>query len=407
MTRIKHAYNVLSGKSYSGYSYSGGGSSSRPDRIRLGGAMQRTIIPAMYNRIAIDCSAVSIVHARVNAEGKYLETIDSGINNCLSIRANADQPARAFRQDIYMSLFDEGVVAIVPSETTQSISNSNRWDVTKLRTGKVLEWFPSEVLVRVYDEYTGQKKDLKFPKELISIVENPLYSVMNEPNGTLQSLTRKLNQLDVINDQSGMGKLDLVFQLPYVVKTKSRREEAERRRMELEQQLSDAKLGVAWVDASEKIVQLNRSVENNIMEQVEYLTSMLYSQLGLTEGVFNGTASEAELVNYHNRTIEPVVQSVCEALTATQLTKTARSQGQRFLSFQSPFKFVTATTLAELTDKLTRNEILSSNEVRAEIGYKPSSDKKADELINKNLNISNAVTGAEVDNPRGETNETI
>jgi hypothetical protein len=336
-------------------------------------------------RLGIDVASVDMRHVKLDDEGRYLQDMPSGLNDCLTVEANIDQGARAFRQDVALTMFDKGVAAIVPVDTTTDPSTPGSWDVQSLRVGEVIAWFPRHVTVRLYDDNSGLKKDITLEKKFVAIVENPLYSVMNEPNSTLQRLIRKLNLLDAIDEQSASGKLDLIIQLPYVIKTETRRAEAEKRRKEIEVQLKGSQYGIAYADGTEKITQLNRPAENNLMGQIEYLTTMLYGQLGLTEEVLNGTANEAAMVNYYNQTLEPVLTAIKEAMHRTFLTKTARTQGQAVQFFNNPFKLITMTALAELADKLTRNEILSSNEMRGLIGFKPSTDPKANQLLNKNL----------------------
>jgi hypothetical protein len=330
-------------------------------------------------------AAVSVKHVRTDQNGSYLETIPSGLNECLTTEANVDQTGRALMQDAVMSLFDEGCVAIVPVDTTFDPTLTGGYDVNSLRTGRILEWFPAHVRVRLYDERTGNKEEIILPKKTVVIVENPLYAIMNESNSTLQRLIRKLNLLDVIDEQSGSGKLDLIFQLPYMIRSEARKEQAEIRRKAMEDQLAGSKYGIAYVDATEKITQLNRPTENNLLGQITFLTNMLFSQLGITENVFNGTANESEMINYYNRTIEPVLASIVDEMKRKFLTKTARTQFQTLMVFRDPFKLVPVGTIAEIADKFTRNEILTSNDVRAIVGYRPSTNPKANELRNKNI----------------------
>jgi hypothetical protein len=336
--------------------------------------------------LAIDISAISIQHVRLDQNERYVETINSGLNNALTLNANADQTARAFIQDVAMSMFDEGCVAIVPVDTTLDPNNSGSYDIQTLRTGKILEWFPAHVRVRLYDERTGQFKEITVPKKFTAIIENPLYAVMNEPNSTLRRLIEKLNLLDAIDQQSGSGKLDLIIQLPYVIKTPAREAQAQKRRKDIEDQLAGSKYGIAYTDGTEKVTQLNRPAENNLMGQITYLTSMLYSQLGMTESIFDGTADEKTMLNYYNRSVEPCLSAITDGMKWKFLTKTARTQYQSVKFFKDPFKLVPVNDLANIADKFTRNEILSSNEVRAVVGYKPANDPKADELRNKNIN---------------------
>ena len=387
-SRFKEAWNVFTGRDSSRKSYSYGASSSfRPDRARLSRGNERTIITSVINRIAMDCAAIDIRHVRLDEEKRYKEDIDSDLNNCLTLEANIDQAARAFRQDIYMSLLDEGCVAVVPVDTSSN-PDLGSTDIITMRTGKVIDWMPSHIRVQVYNDRRGQSEEVVVPKRTVAIVENPLYAVVNEPNSVLRRLIRKLNLLDVIDEQSGSGKLDLIIQLPYVIKSEARRQQAEARRKDIEDQLAGSKYGIAYTDGTEHITQLNRSVENNLMKQIEYLTSMLYSQLGINQEILDGSANEETMLNYYNRTIEPIVSAVVDEMKRKFLTKTARSQGQSIMSFRDPFKLVPVKELAEISDKMTRNEIMSSNEIRQTIGMKPSKDPAADELRNKNLNQS-------------------
>lgn len=358
----------------------------RPDRRRLSRGNDRSIVTALYNRIAMDVAAIDIRHVRVDENERYKEDIKSGLNECLNIEANIDQTGRAFRQDIVMSMFDEGVVAVVPVETTVNPELTNSYDIITMRTGKVTKWYPDRVEVELYNQRTGKREKVNLSKRMVAIIENPLYSVMNEPNSTLQRLIRKLNLLDAIDEQSGSGKLDLIIQLPYVVRNEMKRQQAERRRKDIEDQLANSKYGIAYTDGTEKITQLNRSVDNNIMNQIEYLTKQLYGQLGVTEEVFSNTADEKTMLNYYNRSIEPIVSAICDEFLRKFITKTARTQGQSIKFFNDPFKLTPVNQIAEIADKFTRNEILTSNEVRGIIGFKPSDDPKADELRNSNLN---------------------
>lgn len=360
--------------------------STRPDRPRFTRGNERSIANSVYNRIALDVSAIKIRHVRLDDNGRFLDEIDSGLNNCLSLEANIDQSARAFIQDVVMSMFDDGCVAIVPISTSSNPKVSSSYDIYTMRTGKIVEWYTDSVRVRIYDDIHGRKEEVILPKTIVAIVENPFYSVMNEPNSTLQRLIRKLNLLDYIDEQSGSGKLDMIVQLPYTIRGDVQRKRAEERRLDLERQLTGTKYGIAYLDATEKITQLNRPVENNLMKQIEYLTNMFYSQLGTSASVLDGTADEATMLNYQNRTIEVIVSAITGAMKRTFLSKTARSQGQSIEFFNDPFKLVPVTQLAELVDKFTRNEVASSNEFRQVIGFKPSKDPRADELRNKNLN---------------------
>ena len=390
-SRLKDAWNVFSGRdayrrTSSRGSYYGMSSAYRPDRVHLSTRNERSIITSVYNRIAVDCATIEIKHVKTDDDGRYEETVDSGLNNCLMTEANIDQTGRAFRQDIYLSLIDEGCVAITPVDTSTNPDDTSSYDILTLRVGKVLEWFPRDVRLEVYNDRTGNKEEVIVPKITVAIVENPFYAVMNEPNSVLQRLLRKLNILDAIDEQSGSGKLDLIIQLPYTIRSEARRQQAEMRRKDIEEQLSGSKYGIAYTDGTERITQLNRAVENNLMKQIEYLTSMLFSQLGLNQEILDGSAKEETMLNYQNRTIEPIVSAVVDEMKRKFLTKTARSQGQSIMSFRDPLKMVPVSQLAELSDKLTRNEIVSSNEIRQAIGMKPSKDPAADELRNKNLN---------------------
>lgn len=387
--RLQHAWNAFLNRDPTHW-YANYGSASyyRPDRIRPTMGNERSMVSSVYNRIALDVAYIDIFHARLDEDGRYTEQIQSGLNECLTLSANIDQTGKAFIQDIVMSMMDEGVVAIVPVDTTINPDVSGSFDILSMRTGKIIEWYPEHVRVELYNEKTGRKEDLILPKNTIGIVENPLYAVMNEPNSTLQRLIRKLNLLDVIDEQSGSGKLDLIIQLPYVIKTPARKQQAEERRRDIEMQLAGSKYGIAYTDGTEKITQLNRPVENNLMKQIEYLTNMLYSQLGLTQEIMNGSADEKTMLNYYNRTIEPIISAIVDEMKRKFLTKTARTRGQSIVYFRNPFKLVPVAELAEISDKLTRNEIASSNEIRQIIGWKPSDEPGADELRNKNLNQS-------------------
>lgn len=393
---LKHSWNAFvnnrSPTNYYndiGYSYS-----YRPDRVRFTRGNERSIVTSVYNRIALDVSSIDIKHVRLDENGSFISVIDSGLNNCLTLEANIDQTGRALKQDIVMSMMDEGCIAIVPVDTTVNPTETGpgAYDILSMRTGKILEWYPSHVKVRVYNDRTGNKEDIIVPKKTVAIVENPLYAVMNEPNSTMQRLIRKLNLLDFIDEQSGSGKLDLIIQLPYIIKTEARREQAEKRRKDIENQLAGSKYGIAYTDGTEKITQLNRPIENNLMKQIEYLTNMLYSQLGITQSVLDGTADEQTMLNYNNRTIEPIVSAIVDEMKRKFLSKTARSQLQSILFFRDPFKLVPVNNIAEIADKFTRNEILTSNEIRQIIGFKPSNDPKADQLINSNISQSKQTT---------------
>lgn len=385
--RLKNAWNAFMNRDPP-YEYRDIGmvSNYRPDRIRLTRGNERSMVTAIYNRIAVDCAQITIEQARLDKNGRYIESVKSGLNYCLKTEANVDQTGRALIQDIVMSMFDEGCIAIVPVDTTYNPYLTDAYDIRTLRVGKIVQWHPNHVRVRVYNERTGFYEEVTLLKSMVSIVENPLYSIMNEPNSTLQRLIRKLNLLDVIDEQSGSGKLDLIIQLPYIVKTEARRLQAEERRKNIEMQLANSKYGIAYTDSTEHITQLNRSVDNNLMNQIEYLTNMLYSQLGITKEILEGTASEQVMLNYYNRTIEPIVSAIVLEMNRKFLTKTARSQGQSIVFFRDPFKLVPINQIADVADKFTRNEIMSSNEIRQIVGMKPVDDAKADELRNKNLN---------------------
>lgn len=389
-SRLKHAWNAFMNRDPPVRSFMDIGSSYsyRPFYHRFSYGVDRTIAVAVNNRIAMDVAAITIQHVRLDENGRFDEVIDSGLNSCLNLEANMDQTGRAFLLDVTLSLLDEGYVAIVPVDTDFDPKNTGGFDIRSMRTGKILEWYPSHVRVRVYNDKTGEKEELTLPKKMVAIIENPFYAVMNEPNGTMQRLLRKLSILDVVDEQAGAGKLDLIIQLPYVIKTDARRQQAEMRRKEIENQLADSKYGIAYTDGTEKITQLNRSLENNLLKQVEYLTNLFYSQLSITQEIMNGTANDAAMTNYYNRTIEPIVSAIVDEMKRKFLTKTARSQKQSILFFRDPFKLAPIGTVAEMADKFTRNEIMSSNEFRQVIGLKPSKDPKADELMNKNLSQS-------------------
>ena len=387
-SRLKHAWNAFVNNRDPTASYRdiGPGYSYRPDRPRLTSGNERSIITSVYNRIALDVAANDIRHVKLDEDDRFSEIIDSGLNNCLALDANIDQTGRAFIQDAVMSMLDEGCVALVPIETTFNPQQTGSFDINTIRTGKVLDWYPKHVRVSVYNERSGKREEIVLPKDTIAIIENPLYAVMNEPNSTMQRLIRKLNLLDAIDEQSGSGKLDLIIQLPYVVKTEARRQQAEARRKDIEMQLAGSKYGIAYTDGTEKVTQLNRSVDNNLMKQIEYLTSMLYSQLGITQAVLEGTADEKTMLNYYSRTIEPIIAAIVDEMKRKFLTKTARTRRQSIVFFRDPFKLVPVDNIAEIADKFTRNEIMTSNEIRQKIGMKPSKDPKADKLINSNLN---------------------
>ena len=385
--RLQHAWNAFLNRDPT-YEFRDHGmiSTYKPDRVRFTRGNERSIVTSVYNRIALDVSSIDINHAKLDENGRFKEVIQSGLNECLTLNANIDQTGKAFIQDVVMSMMDEGCVAIVPVDTTTNPTITGSFDINSLRTGQIIEWRPEFVKVRLYNDKTGQKEDVLLPKKSVAIIENPLYAVINEPNSTMQRLIRKLNLLDVIDEQSGSGKLDLIIQLPYVIKSEARRQQAENRRKDIEMQLAGSKYGIAYTDGTEKITQLNRPAENNLMKQIEYLTSMLYSQLGITQSVLDGTADERTMLNYYNRTIEPIISSIIDEMKRKFLTKTARTQNQSIVYFRNPFKLVPINELAEISDKFTRNEIATSNEIRQIIGWKPSDDPGADELRNKNLN---------------------
>lgn len=386
-SRLKHAFNAFMNRDPTlDYRNIGTGYSYRPDRPRLSRGNERSIVTSIYNRIAIDASSINVNHCRVDENGRFIGTIDSALNKCLKLEANLDQTGRAFMQDVVMSMLDEGCVAVVPVETSLDPKVTSSYDIFSMRTGKILEWYPSHVKVRVYNEKTGKQEDIMCSKSTVAIIENPLYAVINEPNSTMQRLVRKLNILDAVDEQSGAGKLDLIIQLPYVIKSEARRKQAEDRRREIEDQLAGSKYGIAYADGTERITQLNRSVDNNLMKQIEYLTTMVYSQLGITQSILDGTADEQTMLNYHSRTIEPIVSAIVDEMKRKFLTKTARSQNQTITFFRDPFKLVPVNNIADIADKFTRNEVLTSNEIRQIIGMKPSDDPKADELRNSNLN---------------------
>lgn len=375
--------------------WSGASSYYRPDRPRIRVGNEQSIVNAIFNRIALDCASIKMEHVRLDENDRFLDDVDSGLNYCLTTEANLDQTGQAFMLDLVQSMLHEGAVAIVPVDTEFTPKESGAYDILTMRVGKVVEWFPKAVRVNLYDENTGKKRDVIVPKRLAAIVENPFYTIMNEPNSTLQRLIRKLNLLDVIDEQSGAGKLDLIIQLPYVVKSETRRKQAEDRRKDIEKQLSGSKYGIAYTDGTERITQLNRPVENNLLKQIEYLTSMLYSQLGITAEILNGTADEKTMLNYNNRIIEPIMSAIADEMKRKFLTKTARTQGQSILFFRDPFRLVPVSEIAEIADKMTRNEIMTSNEIRQIIAMRPSDDPSADELRNKNLSQPNAILEAQ------------
>ena len=392
-SRFKNAWNAFFNRDPTPiFDNSGNSSSYRPDRYRPTRGNERSIITAINNRIAIDVAAIPIRHVRLDEDGGYLNTIDSGLNNCLNLEANLDQTGRAFIQDAVLSMLDEGCVALVPTVTDVNPDYTDSYDIYEIRTGKITEKKKKKVKVEVYNDNSGRKQQIIRPKRKVAIIENPMYSVMNEPNSTMQRLIRKLKLLDAVDEQSSSGKLDLIIQLPYVVKTETRREQAEKRRKEIEEQLTRSKYGISYTDGTERITQLNRAVENNLLKQVEYLTSMLFSQLGITQTILDGTADEKTILNYRNRIIEPILSAIVDAMKVRFITKTARTQGQSISFFMEPFKLVPVSEIAEIADKFTRNEIMTSNEIRQIVGMKPSRAPQADELRNKNLNRSNEET---------------
>ena len=389
--RIKHSWNAFLNRDPT-YNYRDLGGPSygyRPDRMRFTRGNERSIVTSVYNRIALDAASIDIMHVQLDKDGRFESIRESALNECLTKNANIDQTGRAFIQDVVMSMLDEGCVAIVPVDTTINPNISNSYEINTVRTAKIVEWYPAHVKVNLYNDRTGRKEDLILPKKTVAIIENPLYAVINEPNSTMQRLIRKLNLLDVIDEQSGSGKLDLIIQLPYVIKTDARRQQAEQRRKDIEMQLSGSKYGIAYTDGTERITQLNRSVDNNLMKQIEYLTSMLYSQLGITQAILDGSADDKTMLNYYNRTIEPIVSSIVDEIQRKFLTKTAITQKQAIAYFRDPFRLVPVNEIAEIADKFTRNEIMTSNEIRQIVGMKPSKDPNADELRNKNLSESN------------------
>jgi len=404
MSRLKSGWNAFLAREPT-YEYSyrdiGTSFSYRPDRMRFSRGNERSIITSVYNRIALDVADINLKHCRLDSNNRYIEDIKSGLNECLNLEANIDQSGRAFIQDIVMSMLDEGAVAIVPIDTSSDPRISNSYDILSMRTGKIIGWYPAHVKVKVYNERTGQKEDILLPKRQVAIVENPLYAVINEPNSTMQRLIRKLNLLDAIDEQSGSGKLDLIIQLPYTIKSELRQQQAEKRRKDIEDQLKGP-YGIAYTDGTERITQLNRPIENNLMKQIEYLTNLLYSQLGVTQAVMDGSADEKTMLNYNNRTIEPIISAIADAMRRVFLTKTARSQGQTITFFRNPFKLVPVSDVANMADTFTRNEILTSNEFRQILGFKPSDDPKADQLVNSN--IAQPMTGEEMV-PQGEVVE--
>ena len=405
--RLQHAWNafVYNDNNYVDPQNLGGLSTFKPDRVHFSRGVERSIVTSVYNRLALDVSSIAIKHVRLDDNGRFKEEVDSGLQNCLNVEANIDQTGRAFLQDVVMSMLDEGCVAIVPVDTTIDPAKSGSYEINTMRTGKILEWYPAHVRVRVYNDRKGIHEELTLPKSSVAIIENPLYAVINEPNSTMQRLIRKLNLLDVVDEQTSSGKLDLIIQLPYVIKSEARRKQAEERRKDIEMQLSGSKYGIAYTDGTERITQLNRPAENNLMKQVEYLTSMLYGQLGLTQSIMDGSADDKTMLNYYNRTIEPILAAIVDEIKRKFLTKTARSQKQTIMYFRDPFKLTPVLDLAEIADKFTRNEIMTSNEIRQIVGMKPADDPSADELRNKNLNQSNEAIGNKKSLPSPEENQ--
>lgn len=398
---LRHSWDVFRNREPTYYNI-GSSSTYRPDRIRTFIRNEQSIVTSIYTRIALDVASINIRHCRVDENGRFKEYISSGLDNCLNLEANIDQTGRAFKQDIVESMFDEGVVAMVPVDTTIDPTVTGSYDIQTMRTGKILEWYPEHVKVQLYNQKTGHREELILPKRIVGIIENPMYSIINEPNSTMQRLIRKLTLLDRVDETTSSGKLDMIIQLPYVIKSESRRKEADKRKKDIEEQLKGP-YGIAYVDGTEKIIQLNRPVENNLMKQVEYLRNELYSQLGITQEVLNGTADEQTMLNYNSRTIEPIVSAITDEMTRKFLTKTARSQSQTIMFFRDPFRLVPVNNIAEIADKLTRNEILTSNEIRGVIGFKPSDDPKADKLINSNLNQPDGEqTDQTIENEPGE-----
>lgn len=384
-SRLKHAWNAFLNRDPPGSRYYGGGYSYRPDRMRFSRGSERTIINAIYNRIALDAASITINHVKLDENNRFDSIIDSGLNYCLNTEANADQTGRGLIQDIAMTFLEEGVAAVVPEKTNFDPRYSNSYEIYSMRVGVPVEWYPNHVRVRLFNELTGQKEEITFPKKMVALIENPFYAVMNAPNSTMQQLVRKLALLDVVDEQAGSGKLDMIIQLPYVIKSPARREQAEQRRADIEKQLSGSKYGIAYTDGTERIVQLNRSLENNILKSIEYLTNMVYSQLGVTQEILNGTADEKTMNNYMNRIIEPVVSAIADEFKRKFLTKTARTQGQSIMFFRDPFRLAPVSMIAEMADKFTRNEIMTPNEFRQVIGMKPSKDPKSDKLANRNI----------------------
>lgn len=402
-SRLKHAWNAFLNRDPPGSEYYGGGYSYRPDRMRFSRGSERTIINAINNRISLDASSIKINHVKLDENNRFDSIIDSGLNYCLTTEANADQTGRGLIQDIVMTFLEEGVAAVIPEKTNFDPRYSNSYEICSMRVGVPVEWYSDRVRVRVFNELTGQREEITFPKKMVALIENPFYSVMNAPNSTMQQLVRKLALLDVVDEQAGSGKLDMIIQLPYVIKTDARRKQANERREEIEKQLSGSKYGIAYTDGTERIVQLNRSLENNILKSIEYLTNMVYSQLGVTQEILNGTADEKTMNNYMNRIIEPVVSAIADEFNRKFLTKTARTQGQSIMCFHDPFRLAPVSMIAEMADKFTRNEIVTPNEIRQVIGMKPSKDPKSDQLANRN--IASADKGMPVQGKENDADE--
>lgn len=402
-SRLKHAWNAFLNRDPPGSEYHGGGYSYRPDRMRFSRGSERTIINAINNRISLDASSIKINHVKLDENNRFDSIIDSGLNYCLTTEANADQTGRGLIQDIVMTFLEEGVAAVIPEKTNFDPRYSNSYEIYSMRVGVPVEWYSDRVRVRVFNELTGQREEITFPKKMVALIENPFYSVMNAPNSTMQQLVRKLALLDVVDEQAGSGKLDMIIQLPYVIKTDARKKQANERREEIEKQLSGSKYGIAYTDGTERIVQLNRSLENNILKSIEYLTNMVYSQLGVTQEILNGTADEKTMNNYMNRIIEPVVSAIADEFNRKFLTKTARTQGQSIMCFHDPFRLAPVSMIAEMADKFTRNEIMTPNEIRQVIGMKPSKDPKSDQLVNRN--IASADKGMPVQGKENDADE--
>lgn len=402
-SRLKHAWNAFLNRDPPGSEYHGGVYSYRPDRMRFSRGSERTIINAIYNRIALDAASITINHVKLDVNNRFDSIIDSGLNYCLNTEANADQTGRGLIQDIVMTFLEDGVAAVVPEKTNFDPRYSNSYEIYSMRVGVPVEWYPNHVRVRLFNELTGQKEEITFPKKMVALIENPFYAVMNAPNSTMQQLVRKLALLDVVDEQAGSGKLDMIIQLPYVIKSQARRDQAEQRRAEIEKQLSGSKYGIAYTDGTERIVQLNRSLENNILKSIEYLTNMVYSQLGVTQEILNGTADEKTMNNYMNRIIEPVISAIADEFKRKFLTKTARTQGQSIMFFRDPFRLAPVSMIAEMADKFTRNEIMTPNEIRQVIGMKPSKDPKSDQLVNRN--IASADKGMPVQGKENDADE--